>query len=222
MVKYDKIVKKLQKAYSGVADVVVVNKSGKILFSTKNWNVKGDIKEVLANWWSGNAQFVVMNKIRFSVLQMEPERFIATNRKKKGHLIGASTPDGDKYVIAYIKPKAKGWYHMAYPAVARAAAMMKKGATLDSLEISSKLSQNQEAEGERVAVSSGGVSTSYVEPAKTYIDPTLKLEIEGLLQWMKNPGGLPAYISYSLQQNDHYKISKLAEIYQELVRICKY
>ena len=60
MVKYTSIIKKLQKIYSGVADAIVVSNSGKILFSTKNWNVKGDIKGV---------------------------------RKKKGHLIGASTPD---------------------------------------------------------------------------------------------------------------------------------
>ena len=143
MVKYTSIIKKLQKIYSGVADAVVVNNSGKLLFSTKNWNVKGDIKGVLGNWWSGNAQFVEMNKIRFSVLQMQPERFIATNRKKKGHLIGASTPDGEKYIIVYIKPKAKDWYHMAYPAVARAAAMMTKDSKFDSLELNSKLSTSK-------------------------------------------------------------------------------
>ena len=57
--------------------------------------------------------------------------------------------------------------------------------------------------------------------ANKTIDPTLKFEIEGLLQWIKNPSGLPGYLSHFLQQNDYNKIGQLAEIYAELLRICK-
>ena len=44
-------------------------------------------------------------------------------------------------------------------------------------------------------------------------------EIEGFLQWINNPQGLGAYIYNILQQNDQSRISKLAELYNELYRL---
>jgi hypothetical protein len=138
---------------------------------------------------------------------MAPERFIATNRKKKGHLVGASILGSDIYLIAHIKPKAKGWMHMAYPAVARAAAMLKKGSKSQFVEMEVDVSD----ENELLAKSS-----SMVQPT---IDPYLKAEVEGFLEWIKNPQGLATYLSNSLQQNDPYSISKLAELYNEFYRL---
>lgn len=217
MVNFKSIVSNLQKHYSDASEVVVVSNRGKVLYSTKNWDVKSDINKLLSSWASGNAQSVNLNGIRYSVLQMAPERFIATNRQKKGHLIGASTPDGETYFIAHIKPKAKGWYHMAYPAVARAAAMVIKGSKSKFIETDVDTSDDRELQTKSASLSYGTSSGSL---GRSYIDPILKAEIEGFLQWIRNPEGLSSYISYYLQQNDNYRISKLAEIYNELYRIC--
>lgn len=213
MTNYKSLVKDLQKHYSDASEVVIVNRSGKILYSTDNWNVKSDIKDLLSSWGSGNAQFVNLNKIRYSILQMEPERFIGTNRHKKGHLVGASTPDGDNYMIAHIKPKAKGWFHMAYPAIARAAAMIEKGSKSKFIETKVDLSSESE-------VKLMQNTTSIVTPKYITVDTVLKAEVEGFLEWIKNPQGLSGYISYYLQQNDYNVISRLSKIYDELYRIC--
>lgn len=213
MVNYKSIVKDLQKHYSDASEVVVVNRSGKILYSTDNWSVKRDINDLLSSWGSGNAQSVNLNKIRYSILQMEPERFIGTNRHKKGHLVGTSTPDGDKYMIVHIKPKAKGWYHMAYPAIARAAAMIEKGSKSKFIETKVDLSSESEA---KIIHN----TTPILTPKSMTVDPVLKAEIEGFLEWIKNPQGLSGYISYYLQQNDYNAISRLSKIYEELYRIC--
>ncbi len=207
MVNYKSIIKSLQKHYSDATEVVVVGNKGKVIYSTSNWSVSKDIKAVLFSWGSGSAQFVNMNGIRYSVLQMSPERFIATNRKKKGHLVGASILGSDISLIAHIKPKAKGWMHMAYPAVTRAAAMMIKGSKSQFVETEVDVS----VENELIAKSS-----SMVKPT---IDPYLKAEVEGFLEWINNPQGLTSYLLHSLQENDPYRISKLAEIYNELYRI---
>jgi len=218
MVSIKSVVSKLQKHYPDASDVALVDKQGKVLFSTSKWDVKKDIKEILVKWSSGNAQFVTLNGIRYSILQMEPERFIGTNRHKKGHLIGATTPDGDRYILAHIKPKAKGWFHMAYPAVARAAAMLKKGS--ESKFIESKVEISNEKEEEMAYDSSSDQAVTYqVAPISPNIDPYLKAEIEGFLQWLNNPSGLAGYISYILQQNDYQRISKLAELYNELYKL---
>lgn len=207
MVNYKSIIKSLQKHYSDANEVVVVGNKGKVIYSTSNWSTSKDIKAVLASWDSGTAQFVSMSGIKYSVLQMAPERFIATNRKKKGHLVGTSILGSDIYLIAHIKPKAKGWMHMAYPAVMRAAAMMIKGSKSQFVETE----VDDSVENELIAKSSSMVQLT--------IDPYLKAEVEGFLEWIKNPQGLTSYLLHSLQENDPYRISKLAEIYNELYRI---
>ena len=204
IVNYKSIVKNLQKHYSDATEVVVVSNKAKVLHSTSNWRVAKDVKGVLASWGSGSALFVNMNGIRYSVLQMAPERFIATNRKKKGHLVGSSIPGTDMYIIAHIRPKAKGWMHMAYPAIARAAAMMRKGSKSQFIETEVDVSDDAELADK---------SSRMVQPS---IDPYLKAEVEGFLEWIKNPQGLTSYLLHSLQENDPYRISKLAEIYDEL------
>ena len=206
IVNYKSVVKNLQKHYSDATEVVVINNKAKVLHSTSNWNVSKDIKGVFASWSSGNAQSVNISGNKYSVLQMQPERFIATNRKKKGHLVGSSIPGTDTYIIAHIKPKAKGWMHMAYPAIARAAAMMTKGSKSQFIETEVDVSESELAEK----------SSRMVQPS---IDPHLKAELEGFLEWIKNPQGLSSYLFQSLQENDPYRISKLAEIYNELYRI---
>ncbi|MFW9999063.1 MAG: hypothetical protein ACFE9Q_10605 [Candidatus Hodarchaeota archaeon] len=218
MTNFKSVVSKLQKHYPDASDVVIVSNNGKILYSTSKWDVKNDINSFLSSWESGTAQFVTLNGIRYSILQMEPERFIGTNRQKKGHLIGAASPDGEKYMVAHIKPKAKGWFHMAYPAVARAAAMLKKG--IKSEFIGSKIDLSSETKQESVYESSSRQTVAY-QPAPTEptIDPYLKAEVEGFLQWINNPSGLAGYISYVLQQNDQYRISRLAELYNELYHL---
>ncbi|MFX1305722.1 MAG: hypothetical protein ACFFBF_04280 [Promethearchaeota archaeon] len=218
MTSFKSVVNKLQKHYPDATDVVIVDKKGKILYSTSKWDVKKDINGVLAGWASGSAQFVVLNDIRYSILQMEPERFIGTNRQKKGHLIGAATPDGDKYMLAHVRPKAKGWFHMAYPAVARAAAMLKKGIDSKFIETDVELSSQRKVEG--VSENSTGLTTAYqVAPTHPTIDPYIKAEVEGFLQWINNPQGLAGYITQVLQQNDQFRISELAKIYYELYRL---
>ena len=232
MVNYKNITKYLHKNYPDATEVAVVNRSGKNLFSTNNWKINSEIRVLLSNWASGTAQYVTLGGIRYSILQMQPERFIGTNRKKKGHLVGAATPSGNMYIIAHVNPKAKGWFHEAYPAIARAASMMESG-----LQIDIKVSKNSEAppkpmkkkkKGKIETVSqtsnSGIVqsmnnSTTVLLQQRVQIDPQLKLEVENFMQWLRDPQGLATYIDYYLQYNDSYKISQLADIYNRLYRL---
>ena len=212
MVNFKSIVKKLQKHYPDAQEVVILSKNGKILFSTPKWDIKSDIKSFLKSWASGSAQFVELNGIRYSILQMEPERFIGTNRHKKGHLVGAATPDKEKLMIAHIRPKAQGWFHMAYPALARAAAMMEKGINSDFID--TKIDARESTE-----VGTSQIPDSISKISVPSIDPYLKAEIEGLLEWIKNSQGLYSYVSYTLQKNDQQKISELAKIYTEFYHL---
>lgn len=231
MVNYKDATKFLQKNYPDATDIAIINRSGKNLFSIGKWSINGEIKTLLANWASGTAQSVTLGGIRYSILQMEPERFVGTNRKKKGHLVGATTPSGDKYMVAHINPKAKGWFHEAYPAVARAAAMMETG-----LQIGVKVSKKTKAppkpkdkkkskhKDHKIETSSNmntiaqsmNSATTVLLQQSVQINPILKMEVESFLQWLNDPQGLSTYIAYYLQYNDGYKISQLANIYKRL------
>ncbi len=204
MVDYHSIVSTLIQDYPDAVAVVVVDGSSKVLYQTDNWNVSKDIGRVMSSWRMGNAQFVMLQDVRYSIIQMEPERLIATNFKKQGHLVGAAAPGGEAYVIAYINPDAEAWNHTAYPSVARVAAM---------------LSGASHTTGVSVAGVSQSASLGAAQPGQSSIDPALQAEIEGFLQWIKDPQGLAGYISYYLQNNDAYTISRLAEIYNEFRRI---
>jgi len=164
IVNYKSVVKNLKKHYSDATEVVVINSNAKILHSTANWKVSKDVKEVLASWGSGNAKFVNMNRIRYSVLQMQPERFIATNRQKKGHLVGSSIPGTDVYIIAQFSETE-----------------VDASDDNELTDISSRLAQPS-------------------------VDPYLKAEVEGFLEWIKNPQGLNSYLLSSLQENDPNRI----------------
>jgi len=209
MVNFKNVVKKLQSHYKDAKSVAIIAANGKLLYSTKNWNIKSDIKSLLASWASNSAQSVTVDSIRYSIVQMEPERFIATNRHKKGHLIGATSPDGEKYMIAQISSRAKGWFHLAYPAIARAAAMMSKGVKSDFVETT-------------VDTKEADLSATYdglKKVGEIQIDPILKAEVEAFLEWIKNPEGLTSYITYCLHQNNPDVITQLAKYYDELYRL---
>jgi len=209
MASFKSVVSKLQSHYKDAKSVAIISNNGKLLFSTKKWNIKGDIKNLLASWASNSAQSVTVDSIRYSIVQMEPERFIATNRHKKGHLIGATSPSGDKYMVAQISPKAKGWFHLAYPAVARAAAMLSKGTKSEFIET--------EVDTEKKDLTQ--TLQSLTKVGEVHVDPILKAEVEAFLEWVKNPEGLTSYITYYLQQNNPDAISQLAKSYDELYRL---
>jgi hypothetical protein len=218
MVNFKSVVNDLQKHYKDAESVAIISNKGKLLYSTKKWDIKSDIKDLLAAWASNSAQSVTVDSIRYSVVQMEPERFIATNRHKKGHLIGATSPDREQYMVAHVSPKAKGWFHLAYPAVARAAAMLTKGSKSEFIKSNIDLTKESVMTKEP-QTTSRQYMTYGMTGATPSIDPVLKQEVETFLAWIKNPEGLKGYLTYYLQTNDQYYLSKLAEIYNDLYRI---
>ncbi len=122
-VNYADHVKQLLAANPTIDKAAVVTLDGKVLFQTKNWDVTNDIKKLLADWQAMVA-FVVLCDIRYSILQCTPERLVSTNVGKKGHLVGATMPEGHLF-LTHTTPD--GNYQASYMDTARAAAQMKPG-----------------------------------------------------------------------------------------------
>ncbi|MBD3210999.1 MAG: hypothetical protein GF311_00175 [Candidatus Lokiarchaeota archaeon] len=221
-------IKYLQKAFPDVMETVLFNTKGKVLYSSNDWSIENEVRTLLSVWWSENAQFINLNGTRYSILQMEPERFVATNRKKQGHLVGAATPSMDKFLIAHISPKSKGWFHGAYPTVARAAAMIETGLEIN-LEKGKRFKTSKQEKDVRDEIFEEDYFTSFIESAnnpstslvqqRSRIDSDLVNEVETLLEWIKDPEGLAGFIKYYLKVNDSKMISRLSRIYQQLYKI---
>lgn len=198
MATYEEAVNDLRENYKYALCSAIIDGSSNILYSTDNWDISNDIKSIMAAWRSGSARFVKISSwdMKFSILQTDPVRFISTNFGKKGHLIGATTPDQSYYMVVFIGPEAEDWSQGAFPSVARAVAML-------------------------VGASSGSETQKIEFPptSGSGIDPQLKDTLDGFLQWIKDPQGLSGYISYYIEQNDKTIMSKLTAIYKEFRRI---
>ncbi|MFO7797161.1 MAG: hypothetical protein ACQERB_07110 [Promethearchaeati archaeon] len=228
MTSYKSAIKYLKKSFPDVMETAFISGEGKILYSNDKWSIKNDLGALLSTWFSQNGQYVNLNGIRYSILQMEPERFVATNRKKKGHLVGAATPSLDKFLIAHISPKSKNWFHGAYPTIARVAAMIQSGFKID-MKDNAKPTRTKHKKKIKESSLEKDYFTSFIgseNNQNTYLvqqnpqrDSYLIQEIENLLEWIKDPDGLAGFIRYYLSINDSIMISKLSEIYQRFYKI---
>lgn len=205
MATYEEAVNDLQENYKNALCSAIIDGSSNILYSTDNWDISNDIKNIMAAWRSGSARFVKISTwdMKFSVLQTDIVRFISTNFGKKGHLIGAATPDQSYYMVSFIGPEADDWMHGAYPSIARSVAMLvgaSSATEVSKFEVGPKNEDSSSIPG-------------------SSIDPQLKENVEGFLSWIKDPQGLSGYISYYIEQNDTTIMPKLAAIYNEFRRI---
>ena len=191
-----------------------VLKGKEIIYTTDNWDISGDIGIILSSWMGQSAQFIMVSGVKYSVLQMEQERLMATSYKGDGSIVGAKN---DEYkIIAYLDPE--GYGPGALMDVQRALTSLSEEKVY--MDANNQLGQaGTQMQG---AASAGGAATaSSAAPAGggRSVDPQLQGEIKAFLNWIKDKEGLAGYISYYLQQNNTQIISELAKIYSELRQI---
>jgi len=142
----------------------------------------------------------MMSGVKYSILQCEPERLVATNLRGEGSIVCAK--DEEFKIIVYLEPD--GYAPGAAMDVQRALGTMStKGPYIAGDAQMGQKSKNM-----------GGAASADVNPVS--VDPQLKGEIQAFLDWIKDAEGLAGYISYYLQQNNTQIIAELSKIYQEL------
>ena len=91
-----------------------MNDNGNIIYQTSNWDISSDTISVL-NAWRQQTSSVVVQGIKYSVLQCTPERLVSTNILGQGHIVASS--ERNRVLIAYVTPD--GGAGIAYMDVAR-------------------------------------------------------------------------------------------------------
>jgi hypothetical protein len=187
----------LMQADPHIIAAAVISGTNEIIYSTDNWDISADVGRVISSWVAQNAQFIMVSGVKYSMLQCEPERLVATSIRGEGSIVAAK--DDEHKLIAYLEPD--GYAPGAAMDVQRTiTSMSSKTPYMDS---GAQLGKNIPA----------AASTT------PNIDPQLKGEIEAFLEWIKDADGLSGYINYYLQQNNAQIISELSKIYSELREI---
>ena len=83
-----------------------VIKGKEIIYTTDNWDISGDLDIVLSSWMGQSAQFIMVSGVKYSILQMEAERLMATSYKGEGSIVGAKNDEFK--IIAYMGPDGYG------------------------------------------------------------------------------------------------------------------
>ncbi|MFW9901170.1 MAG: hypothetical protein ACFFDY_07780 [Candidatus Thorarchaeota archaeon] len=182
-----------------IAAAVIQGKQ--IIYTTDNWDISGDIDRVVSSWVGQNAQFIMISGVKYSILQMEPERLVAISLKGEGSICAAK--DEEHKIICYLQPDGDA-----------------RGAIMDVQRAVSRLSsQGPYLEANAQMGGSASVGAQSSVGAVSAVDPQLKGEIQSFLDWIKDSEGLAGYINYYLQQNNAQIISELSKIYDELKQI---
>ncbi len=115
MSEFENAVDKLFDANATVTAVTVMDGSGSVLYQTSNWDITADIITCL-NAWRKQEHSIIIQGIKYSILQCTVERLVATNVMGQGHIVAANQKD-KVITLAYVSPD--GGAGVAYMDVAR-------------------------------------------------------------------------------------------------------
>lgn len=116
---YATVIENLKQLEPDIEDVAIIEERDKVVYSTQNWKISEDISKIISLWESLYGQSLTLSGKKFSILQITPERLVATSIQE-GHIVGAR--DEDRKILASVKPE--GNMFTAYMATARALKLM--------------------------------------------------------------------------------------------------
>jgi len=109
MIDYERKANFLLKSGSRIHSVVFIEGEDTIVYSTDNWDISYDLELILFNWNNlyqemiTIAERIIIADIEYVILQVTPERFVATNMYEKGSIIGIR--DEERMIFCKIHPK---------------------------------------------------------------------------------------------------------------------
>jgi len=94
--------KNLIKSESKPISVAIIEGEKKIVHCTENWDISGYLEEINSIWKSMEPKPIKISGIEYKIIQITPERLIATTANKKGSLI--CFKDEERTIISKIAP----------------------------------------------------------------------------------------------------------------------
>ena len=105
---HEKLLYDLMDAEPAVFGAAVINKNNELVYQTENWDLQQEIDTISAAITEAKKEegenpgkLQIMN-VSYMIVEFTPERIIATNVARKGHVIVAMAEGGT--IVAYIDP----------------------------------------------------------------------------------------------------------------------
>jgi hypothetical protein len=92
-----------------ILGVAIIKSGGNLEYQTDNWEISADVPQIMsiASEAQQNGQSpgsLSIMKLKYMIVEFTPERIIATNVTRKGHIIIA--PIGNGALVTFIDPAA--------------------------------------------------------------------------------------------------------------------
>jgi sugar-specific transcriptional regulator TrmB len=101
----EKIVNKLDKfisADSRIISTIIIEGENEIIYSSDNWDISEDLEKINSLWNSKNLGELIIENVKYKVIQNSSEKLVAINLEKKGSIIGFK--DDERKIISKIEP----------------------------------------------------------------------------------------------------------------------
>ncbi|MFX0018424.1 MAG: helix-turn-helix domain-containing protein [Promethearchaeota archaeon] len=101
----EKIINRLDKFLtpeSRIISTIIIEGNSKIVYSSDNWDITDDLEEINSLWDSQELGELLIDKIKYKIIQVSYERLVAMNLEKRGSIIGFK--DDERRIICRIEP----------------------------------------------------------------------------------------------------------------------
>ncbi len=101
----EKIINRLDKFLtpeSRIISTIIIEGKNKVCYSSDNWDIAGDLEEINFLWDSKKLGELLIDNIKYKIIQVSSERLVAMNLEKRGSIIGFK--DDERRIICRIKP----------------------------------------------------------------------------------------------------------------------
>ncbi|MHA1712453.1 MAG: hypothetical protein ACTSW4_00155 [Candidatus Ranarchaeia archaeon] len=120
MSAYEPVINQLLQKNEQISAICILDAGGNVLHTVNEWQVNGP--ELLKNI-ADKKPAVEIQGIKYSTIQVDEVRLVASNRQNQGHVVASKI--GDKgWLVAYVTPQ--GDMQGAYLHVAQAANQLSK------------------------------------------------------------------------------------------------
>lgn len=100
---YESLVYNVLQYVPSIYSVAIVESEDNIVYSTNNWDISEDIQHISSCWNSMKAPFIIVNGIKYTILECEIDSLVATSVIGKGHIVGVK--DEERKIITYVAPE---------------------------------------------------------------------------------------------------------------------
>jgi hypothetical protein len=129
---------KMEKVLPALISIAIIEGEKKIVDSTENWDISGDLEKINSIWRSMVPKTITISGVTYKIIQITPERLIATTANKKGSII--CFKDEERTIISKIAPDG----FLALELVEASRSLMKLSSKKPYMDLDTKLGKMEQ------------------------------------------------------------------------------